>query len=142
MSDEQPYKIGEVARLLEVNTSVLRYWETEFAQLDPIRTEGGQRLYTPQHLALLKEIKFLLYDEKLTIQGARQALEVRFPAPPGSASQLALIDMEPASPPLHPAPATKRASRDPITTPDRSRDLLLLDIASELRAIRRLLEDE
>ncbi|AGW13202.1 MerR family transcriptional regulator [Megalodesulfovibrio gigas] len=120
MTDEQLYKIGEVARLLDVNSSVLRYWETEFPRLTPVRTEGGQRLYTPAHLVLLKEIKRLLYDEKRTIQGARQALEAQFPAQPGST--------ELTSPPgLH------------QTDPHRD---LLLEITAELRAIRRLLEDE
>lgn len=133
MTDEQLYKIGEVARLLEVNSSVLRYWETEFPQLAPVRTEGGQRLYTPSHLALLQEIKRLLYDEKRTIQGARQALETQFPAPPGSAAQLALLELTPASARGVPHPA-------PPGTP--RREILLLDIAAELRAIRRLLEDE
>lgn len=163
MTQEQLYKIGEVARLLDVNTSVLRYWETEFAQLAPIRTEGGQRLYTPNHMALLQEIRRLLYDERLTIQGARQALELRFPAPPqqGGATQLALIDMgipPPAAPAqssgLHSPPAGAEPEKQPaqprtrhpatINTQanNRSHDLLLLDIAAELRAIRRLLEDE
>ncbi|GAB7081204.1 MerR family transcriptional regulator [Megalodesulfovibrio paquesii] len=149
MTEEQLHKIGEVARLLEVNSSVLRFWETEFPQLDPVRTEGGQRLYTEAHLALLLEIKRLLYEEKRTIQGARQALEARFPAPPGSSEQLALIDLSPRPAPLQPprpAALTLAATMapEPPRPPkaDPRRDILLLDIAAELRAIRRLLEDE
>ena len=120
VTDEPLYKIGDVARLLDVNASVLRYWESEFPQLTPVRTEGGQRLYTPAHLALLREIKRLLYDDKRTIQGARQVLEAQFPTRPDSAGM--------TSPPgLHQA------------DPHRG---LLLEITAELRAIRRLLEDE
>jgi DNA-binding transcriptional MerR regulator len=64
------YRIGEVAEILKVNTSVLRFWETQFAVLAPRKTRTGQRLYSSSELDLLKEIKNLLYVEKLTIVGA------------------------------------------------------------------------
>ena len=53
---------------------MLRFWETEFPQLVPVRTKKGQRLYTDEHLTLLSTIKTLLYEEKLTIDGARRRL--------------------------------------------------------------------
>lgn len=71
---QRTYKIGEVAGLTGVKSFVLRYWETEFPQLVPVRTKTGQRLYTDEHLDLLLRIKHLLYEEKLTIDGARRRL--------------------------------------------------------------------
>lgn len=68
------YKIGEAAALLNLKTYVLRFWETEFPDIVPLRTEKGQRLYTTEHLALLERIRFLLHDRGLTIGGARKVL--------------------------------------------------------------------
>jgi len=69
------YRIGMAAELLGLNTSVLRYWESEFAQIRPLRTKKGQRLYTDEHLELLKRIRTLLHEEGLTIEGAKKRLE-------------------------------------------------------------------
>ena len=69
------YKIGEAAQLLNLKAYVLRFWETEFPQIAPLRTEKGQRLYTPEHIALLERIRFLLHERGLTIEGARRALK-------------------------------------------------------------------
>lgn len=69
------YRIGKAAKMLDLNTSVLRYWESEFPQLEPIRTRKGQRLYSEDHITLLKHIQCLLHDEGLTIEGARKRLE-------------------------------------------------------------------
>jgi len=75
MSDsEGRYKIGQAAQLLDIEPYVLRYWETEFPQLAPIRTAKGQRLYTQEHLDLIRRIKHLLYEEGMTIEGARRKL--------------------------------------------------------------------
>ncbi len=69
------YKIGEAARLLELEPYVLRFWEEEFPQLRPLRTARGQRLYTEEHLQLIRRIKHLLYKEGMTIDGAKQRLD-------------------------------------------------------------------
>jgi len=69
------YKIGEAAKLLELEPYVLRFWETEFPQLRPLRTSRGQRLYTEEHLELLQRIKHLLYKKGMTIEGAKQRLD-------------------------------------------------------------------
>ena len=74
---ERTYRIGEAASLLNLKTYVLRFWETEFPQLDPLRTEKGQRLYTEADLALLRRIRFLLHERGLTIEGARRMLAER-----------------------------------------------------------------
>ncbi|MGE4420844.1 MAG: MerR family transcriptional regulator [Pseudodesulfovibrio sp.] len=71
------YKIGQAAKAIGVKTYVLRFWEGEFDEIDPIRTESGQRLYTEEHLEIIREIKRLLYDEGLTIDGAKKKLRAR-----------------------------------------------------------------
>ena len=69
------YRIGEVAEILQLKSYVLRFWESEFPQLVPLRTEKGQRLYTEEHVALLRRIQTLLHDKGMTIDGARRILE-------------------------------------------------------------------
>jgi DNA-binding transcriptional MerR regulator len=71
---QKTYKIGEIAALTGLKPFVLRFWETEFPMLVPVRSLKGQRLYTEEHLALIRAIKTLLYEEKLTIDGARRRL--------------------------------------------------------------------
>ena len=75
--DKLFFKIGEVARLTSLRPSILRYWETEFSELQPQKSRTGQRLYSRKELDLVLDIKRLLYSEKLTIKGARQALAKR-----------------------------------------------------------------
>lgn len=72
---EKTYRIGEAAELLDLKPHVLRFWETEFPQLAPLRTGKGQRLYTESHLALLRRIRQLLHEQGMTIPGARRVLE-------------------------------------------------------------------
>lgn len=71
---EKTYRIGEAADILELKTYVLRFWETEFPQLAPLRTEKGQRLYTERDLRLLRRIRQLLHEQGMTIEGARRVL--------------------------------------------------------------------
>lgn len=73
--DTKTYKIGEVARELGVKAFVLRFWESEFPQVVPLRTPSGQRVYTEEHIKLLKRIQILLREEGLTIEGARKKLQ-------------------------------------------------------------------
>lgn len=68
------YRIGEVARLAEVEPSVLRYWETEFRTLRPLRTKSGQRQYTQADVRRILQIKRLLHDEHYTTRGAVKKL--------------------------------------------------------------------
>jgi len=70
--DKLYFKIGEVAKIVSLRPSVLRYWETEFDVLKPGKSRSGQRLYTKKELELIFEIKKLLYTDKLTIEGARK----------------------------------------------------------------------
>lgn len=72
---EKTYRIGEAAELLNLKTHVVRFWEKEFPQLAPLRTDKGQRLYTEGDLMLLRRIKQLLHEQGMTIGGARRVLE-------------------------------------------------------------------
>ena len=74
LPDKQYMKIGEVSRFTSLNSSVLRFWETEFTQLRPIKSRAGQRLYTRENLELILKIRHLLYQEKLTIAGAKSRI--------------------------------------------------------------------
>jgi DNA-binding transcriptional MerR regulator len=68
------YKIGEVTKICGVEAHVLRYWETEFARLNPVKNRAGQRIYRQADLELIETIKHLLYDEGYTIAGANARL--------------------------------------------------------------------
>jgi DNA-binding transcriptional MerR regulator len=72
---EKPFfKIGEAARLCAVKPYVLRYWETEFRSVRPQKTRSQQRLYRRKDVELLLKIRHLLYEQRFTIEGARQQL--------------------------------------------------------------------
>ena len=73
--DKATFKIGEVAKLLELEPYVLRYWETEFEQLTPSKTRSGQRVYEAEDIEQLVRIRDLLYVEQYTIAGARRQLK-------------------------------------------------------------------
>ncbi|MBW2175876.1 MAG: MerR family transcriptional regulator [Deltaproteobacteria bacterium] len=75
--DKFYFKIGEVADLLDLPTHVLRFWESEFSKIKPKRTSAGQRLYRKKDVELLLEIKYLLYEKKYTISGAKNYLKTR-----------------------------------------------------------------
>ena len=69
--------ISEVSEELEIQQHVLRFWETRFAQVKPMKRGGGRRLYRPDHIALLRGIKALLYDDGMTIKGVQKMLRER-----------------------------------------------------------------
>ena len=66
--------ISEVSEEVGVPQHVLRFWETRFAQVKPMKRNGGRRLYRPDHVALLQGIRALLYDDGLTIKGVQKIL--------------------------------------------------------------------
>jgi DNA-binding transcriptional MerR regulator len=72
--DKLYYRIGEVEAITEVPAYVLRYWESEFKLLRPKKNPAGQRLYRRKDLDLVLRIKGLLYDERLTLEGAKKRL--------------------------------------------------------------------
>lgn len=111
--DKTYFKIGEVARLADIKTSVLRYWETEFVFLNPEKSSAGQRLYTKQDIEMVQQIKQLLYHEKYTIEGVRKKL----------------------------SPRKTASARQPTSSADCPQDLqtLLTMVRQELLAIRAIL---
>ncbi len=68
------YTMREVCNILDVKPHVLRFWETQFPQLNPKRKEGSNRRYTQKDIQLLKKIQYLLYEKKFKIKGAKKAL--------------------------------------------------------------------
>ncbi|MFO7767209.1 MAG: MerR family transcriptional regulator [Pelovirga sp.] len=72
--DKLFFKIGEVADILDLKTHVLRYWETEFDCLKPVKSRSKQRLYRRQDVETALLIKDLLYRQGFTISGARQQI--------------------------------------------------------------------
>jgi DNA-binding transcriptional MerR regulator len=73
-TEERLYRIGEVSRLTELKPFVLRYWETEFPMLEPVKSPSGHRMYRQEDVDMVLRIKRLLYDEGFTIAGARRHL--------------------------------------------------------------------
>jgi len=72
--DKLYYSISEVSELLGINASNLRFWEKEFKQLKPRRNTKGTRFYTNDDITLIKQIIYLVNDQNLTLEGARQKL--------------------------------------------------------------------
>ena len=70
--DKLFYKIGEVSEIADVESYVLRYWESEFPFLKPRKNKSVQRVYARKDLELVIQIKNLLYKEKYTIAGVRK----------------------------------------------------------------------
>ena len=68
------HSISEVADLTDLEAHVLRYWETEFEELQPKKNRAGNRVYTERDIAVVERIKHLLREDKYTIEGARQVL--------------------------------------------------------------------
>ncbi|MEQ8736422.1 MAG: MerR family transcriptional regulator [Rhodospirillaceae bacterium] len=64
--------ISEVASELDVPQHVLRFWESKFSQVRPLKRGGGRRYYRPEDIVLLKRIRALLYDDGLTIKGVQK----------------------------------------------------------------------
>ena len=114
-AEEKLYKIGEVCKLAELQPYVLRYWETEFPQLAPGKSGGGQRLYTRREVDIILRIKELLYREGFTIAGAKKKLEMEM--------------TEPVAPPAPVASTVAAPARD------------LSQVKKELREILEMLAD-
>jgi DNA-binding transcriptional MerR regulator len=68
------YSIGDVCDLTGLKPHVLRYWESQFEVLHPTKNRAGNRVYRPKDIELILLVKHLLYEEKYTIEGARQRL--------------------------------------------------------------------
>ena len=74
--EKKYFTIGEVSKLCAVKPHVLRYWEQEFKQINPTKRRGNRRYYQQKDVALIRQIRSLLYDQGFTIGGARQQLSI------------------------------------------------------------------
>ncbi len=87
------FRIGEVARIIDVEPHVLRYWENEFATVRPQKSAKGQRIYSRRDVESLLKIKDLLYAHRYTIAGARKKLrQVATALAPVSAEPRVILD--------------------------------------------------
>ncbi|MGD0280183.1 MAG: MerR family transcriptional regulator [Smithella sp.] len=68
------FRIGEVSKIVNVEPYVIRYWESEFKTINPVRTKTAQRLYRKKDVQELLNIKNLLYSQRFTIDGAKKQL--------------------------------------------------------------------
>jgi len=115
--------ISEVASELNVPSHVLRFWETKFSQVRPLKRGGGRRYYRPEDVSLLRGIRSLLYDDGYTIKGVQKLLR-------DSGGKLPADDSRPASP----APA---ATAEPVRAQETS--AALTEVLRELETLRDLL---
>lgn len=116
------YRIGEVSRLTDLKPFVLRYWETEFPMLAPVKSPSGHRLYRQEDVEIVLRIKRLLYDEGFTIAGARRHLREQNGASDNDSISTSVSQTEGAG-------AAQLLSRK-----------MLLDLRDSLRAFLTLLE--
>ena len=132
LPEKSLFRIGEVSRLTATKTFVLRYWESEFPTLQPVKSPSGHRLYRREDIETVFEIKRLLYEEGFTIAGARKHLADRMAATERqarAAKHAAQVARAVEAPARH-EPAS-RAHRK-----------FLLDLHEELLAVLTLLERE
>ena len=135
------FRIGEVSRLTETKAFVLRFWESEFPTLQPVKSPSGHRLYRREDIETVLEIKRLLYEQGFTIAGARKHL-----AEQGSGngsvngSANGSIGREAAADSTQVAHAVQSAARPEPA--NRITKKLLLDLHEELLAVLTLLKGE
>ncbi len=122
--------ISEVSTELDVPQHVLRFWETKFTQLRPLKRGGGRRYYRPEDVALLRRIHGLLYREGYTIKGVQRVL--RTPRPKVEKDPTADDGLLPAMDPAVPDPAT--------VPPYEKAESLLRELLEELKVMRSLLD--
>jgi DNA-binding transcriptional MerR regulator len=75
VAPKEYYSISEVCELVGLRPHVLRYWETQFSPLNPSKNRSGNRVYQRKEINLIMLVKHLLYEEKYTVEGAKQKLE-------------------------------------------------------------------
>lgn len=125
--------ISEVATDLDVPQHVLRFWETKFTQVRPMKRGGGRRYYRPEDVDLLRSIRTLLYDDGYTIKGVQKLLREGGLKPAEADDRSESANVTPAAAPA-PPPA---ASSGGISAEQRAE---LKSILGELEAVRKLLD--
>jgi DNA-binding transcriptional MerR regulator len=125
--------ISEVSAELDVPQHVLRFWESKFTQLRPLKRGGGRRYYRPEDLVLLRRIHGLLYREGYTIKGVQRVLRT-----PRSALKDETVT-EPPKPETQRVPVEVSLPGIPKAGTSKS-DLLLRELLNELKTLRALLD--
>ena len=136
--------IGEVAEDLDVPAHVLRFWESKFPQLKPLKRGGGRRYYRPEDIQLLRHIRQCLYQEGYTIRGVQKLLGGEGPGDRASEASHAadppsLFPLERGRAEAAPAAAPKAARRAPTRESRPDITAALEDIRRELLEARGLL---
>jgi DNA-binding transcriptional MerR regulator len=125
--------IAEVAAELDLPAHVLRFWESKFPQIKPLKRRGGRRYYRPEDVALLRRIRSLLYTEGYTIKGVQRLLRE------GGAKQVE----EPTEPATSLPEQRSTREREHAARPQAAHGKEpLRAVLAELQALRRLLHDE
>jgi DNA-binding transcriptional MerR regulator len=133
--DKSLFRIGEVSRLTSTKQFVLRYWETEFPMLQPVKSPKGHRLYRREDIETVFTIKRLLYDEGFTIAGARRHLRDQAQGANGTSVRAYEAEAE-----WHGEdPAPQQAMSPQLATLNRK---TLLDLRDSLRSLLTVLESE
>jgi len=124
--------ISEVSAELDVPQHVLRFWESKFTQLRPLKRGGGRRYYRPEDLVLLRRIHGLLYKEGYTIKGVQRVLRT----PRGAAKEESAVETPRAEPQRVPVEVSLPGIPKPAANKS---EALLRDLLSELKTLRALL---
>jgi DNA-binding transcriptional MerR regulator len=141
LEEKSLFRIGEVSRLTATKTFVLRYWETEFPMLQPVKSPSGHRLYRREDIETVFEIKRLLYDEGFTIAGARKHFEERG-MDPGAGENSNASQSSGHGGTSHRTAPQSHASTSRSEKASRQQRKFLLDLHEELLAVLTLLERE
>lgn len=137
--------ISEVAGDLDVPQHVLRFWETRFAQIKPLKRAGGRRYYRPEDVELLRRIRELLYKHGYTIKGVQRLLKdhglADMPPPASPAPMPAPIVAKPVAPAPAPPVQALATAAPPLPLFARNADRSAIQsVVDELEALRALLK--
>lgn len=136
--------IGEVAEDLDLPAHVLRFWESKFPQLKPLKRGGGRRYYRPEDIALLSRIRQCLYQEGYTIRGVQKLLaDGTVGGPADLAPSLFPLDALPGDAPAasRPARAARRVAAEPPPMGLSAADKAKLEAAArDLLSARQMLD--
>ncbi len=124
--------ISEVSEILGVPAHVLRFWESKFTQIKPVKRGGGRRYYRPEDVGLIRTIQHLLHEQGMTIKGAQKVLRER--------GVKAIVAMGQDLLDNGPAPEVVETTQKPAVAPPNPRNSHLETIYSQLLAMRKSIQ--
>ena len=130
--DKLYFKIGEVTAITDLAAYVLRFWESEFNIISPKRTESGQRLYRKADVESILKIKYLLYEKKFTIEGARNQLAIT--------PQIVEKPVEKSAPQEDKADKSNEEKKDKAPSPKET--AVLLEVRDQLKSILDIINNQ